>query len=165
MTHIYLLHFDPPYRHAGHYLGVTNRDDVTARVAEHVAGHGANLCRVARRAGSRILLARTWRDVPRRHENRLKGRSLRPLCPLCAADPANVGQPFTRLTLGLAYRDMLLAEHGTIENAAAALNMDPREIRRAWAADSSTSRRRADTIVRYLDRAGFQVRFTIHKKV
>ena len=86
MAVVYLLHFDPPYKHAGHYIGVTNRgDDYLDRVAEHQRGEGAVLTRYARRAGCKITLARVWLDVPRRHEMRLKGRSARPLCPICAA--------------------------------------------------------------------------------
>lgn len=83
MTHVYLLHFEPRFRHAGHYLGVTNRDDVTARVAEHVRGEGAVLTRYARRAGCELTLVRVWSNVPRKTEMRLKGRGLAPLCPIC----------------------------------------------------------------------------------
>lgn len=87
MAHLYLLHFDPPYKHAGHYLGVTNREDVNDRIAEHQRGEGANLCRVAHRSGSRILVARTWLNVARKSELRLKGRGLRELCPVCTNRP------------------------------------------------------------------------------
>ena len=88
MTTVYLLHFDPPFKHARHYIGVTNRDDVQARVAEHQRGEGAVLCRHARRAGCEIKLARTWPNVERRYELKLKGRSARPLCPICKAETA-----------------------------------------------------------------------------
>ena len=83
MTTVYLLHFDPPYKHAGHYVGVTHRDDVMDRVGEHQRGEGARLCRVARREGSLILLARTWENVERKFEMKIKGRGLKPLCPIC----------------------------------------------------------------------------------
>jgi predicted GIY-YIG superfamily endonuclease len=35
---IYLLHLDPKYRHAAHYVGFTPEEDVTRRVSEHLAG-------------------------------------------------------------------------------------------------------------------------------
>ncbi len=38
---VYLLHFDRPYVHAGHYTGWTT--DLPARLAEHASGHGARL--------------------------------------------------------------------------------------------------------------------------
>ena len=37
----YLLHFDPPYKHARHYVGYTEHLDV--RVEQHRNGTGANL--------------------------------------------------------------------------------------------------------------------------
>ncbi len=55
---VYLLHFDRPYGHAGHYTGWTT--DLTTRLAEHAAGHGARLLAVARAAGIGWTLARTW---------------------------------------------------------------------------------------------------------
>jgi predicted GIY-YIG superfamily endonuclease len=83
MSHVYLLHFDPSFKHAQHYAGYTTRDDVSDRVAEHIAGRGARIVRLAIASGCTIRLARVWRDVPRKHEMKIKGRSLRPLCPLC----------------------------------------------------------------------------------
>lgn len=83
MSHVYLLHFDPPFRHAGHYVGYTSRDDVGERFAEHASGRGARMVKFAVAAGCQIKLARIWRDVPRKHELKIKGRSVRPLCPLC----------------------------------------------------------------------------------
>lgn len=81
----YLIHFDPPYRHAGHYVGITlgGAEAVARRFEEHESGEGANLTRVARRAGSTLVLARTWIGVQRKFEMKLKGRGLRPLCPIC----------------------------------------------------------------------------------
>jgi predicted GIY-YIG superfamily endonuclease len=79
---VYLLHFEPSYRHAGHYLGFAQQD-VRARLAEHQAGRGARLTQVAIEAGCALILARTWPDSTRHDERRRKGRSLRPLCPLC----------------------------------------------------------------------------------
>ena len=82
---VYLLHFDRPYAHAGHYTGWTK--DLTARLADHAAGHGARLLAVARSAGVGWTLARTWTGS-RATERALKrqgGASRR--CPLCGVTP------------------------------------------------------------------------------
>lgn len=88
MSHVYLLHIEPAFGHAGHYTGYTTRDDVTERVAEHLAGKGAVMLRHAVAAGHQVTLARLWRDVPRKFENSIKGRSVRPLCPVCSGQAA-----------------------------------------------------------------------------
>lgn len=81
---LYLLHFDPPYRHARHYLGVTrNGRSVALRWLEHCRGRGAVLTHNARLAGCRFILTRIWPNAEFASERRLKGRSLVPLCPLC----------------------------------------------------------------------------------
>jgi hypothetical protein len=81
---VYLLHIEPSYRHAAHYLGFA-RQPVAARLAEHQAGRGARLTQVAIEAGCALILARTWPGCTRHDERRRKGRSLRPLCPICQA--------------------------------------------------------------------------------
>jgi predicted GIY-YIG superfamily endonuclease len=82
---VYLLHFDRPYRHAGHYTGwTTNLHD---RLNEHAAGHGARLLAVITHAGIGWQLARTWPGT-RATERVLKrqgGASRR--CPLCGVTP------------------------------------------------------------------------------
>jgi len=80
---VYLLHFDRPYRHARHYLGVTT--DLNARLAQHAAGRGARLMEVITAAGIGFTLARTWHGS-RSLERQLKNRhnSVR-LCPICRA--------------------------------------------------------------------------------
>ena len=86
----YLLHFDEPFKHAKHYLGWTEEADVTARLAAHAAGHGANLIRVINEAGHTWRLARTWVAVTRFEERRLKnggGRSR--YCPICTPGAGN----------------------------------------------------------------------------
>ena len=82
MTTIYLLHFEPPYRHARHYLGFTD-NDVEQRLAEHRAGRGARLTQVAVDAGCQLLLVRTW-EGDRNTERRFKNHNHAPrFCPLC----------------------------------------------------------------------------------
>jgi predicted GIY-YIG superfamily endonuclease len=82
---VYLLHLDRPYAHAGHYTGWTA--DLTARLDQHAAGHGARLLAVAKSAGIGWKLARTWTGS-RAVERALKrqgGASRR--CPLCGVTP------------------------------------------------------------------------------
>lgn len=80
---VYLLHFDPPYKHARHYLGYCGRADLTARIVEHTTGRGARLVEVAHNAGVVLTLARTW-DGGRDLERQLKRRKDTPrLCPVC----------------------------------------------------------------------------------
>lgn len=84
MKGLYLLHFDPPYRHARHYLGFS--DDIDRRVAEHVAGRSSSspLIRAALANGSTVELVRTWPGGDRNLERRLKRRHEGPrLCPVC----------------------------------------------------------------------------------
>lgn len=83
MSIVYLLHIEPAFKHAAHYAGVTNRDDLWQRLEEHRSGAGALMLRHAVRAGSQLMLARVWYNVPRKFELRIKGRSLRNLCPCC----------------------------------------------------------------------------------
>lgn len=82
---IYLLHFDTPYRHAKHYLGIARNLD--KRLAQHAAGQGARLTQVVKDAGIGWTLARTWKG-DRTDERRMKqnGKSWR--CPLCKAQKA-----------------------------------------------------------------------------
>jgi predicted GIY-YIG superfamily endonuclease len=82
---VYLLHFDRPYRHAGHYTGWTTNLD--ARLARHILGDGARLIQVIEQAGIGWTLARTWPGT-RNTERALKrqgGASRR--CPLCGITP------------------------------------------------------------------------------
>jgi predicted GIY-YIG superfamily endonuclease len=86
---IYLLHFDRPYAHAGHYCGFTT--NLPDRLAEHTAGHGARLLAVIQAAGIGWTLARTWTGT-RARERALKrqgGASRR--CPLCGITPRTGG--------------------------------------------------------------------------
>jgi hypothetical protein len=83
---IYLLHFDPPYRHARHYLGFTARDGLAARIVEHASGgaKASPLIRAAMRQGSVISIARVWPAGDRKLERRLKNQGgLARQCPIC----------------------------------------------------------------------------------
>jgi hypothetical protein len=79
---VYLLHFDKPYRHAGHYLGWTE-GELSDRIAAHLCGRGARLLAVVVASGISFDLARVW-PGDRHLERRLKKRGgAARLCPLC----------------------------------------------------------------------------------
>lgn len=69
----YLLHFEPPYKHAGHYLGWTSRA-VTERYGDHITGKGSPLVKAAVEAGCAVVIARVWHDVDRHFERALKNQ-------------------------------------------------------------------------------------------
>lgn len=81
---VYVLHFDPPYRHAGHYIGWAQ--DADARIAQHIAGVGSPLVRAAVLAGSHVQLAAIF-SGSRYLERRLKRwhNTTARVCPICRA--------------------------------------------------------------------------------
>lgn len=80
---VYVLHFEPAYRHARHYVGWAV--NVDARVAEHLAGVGSPLVRAAVAAGVRVQLAATM-PGSRFLERRLKRwKKTGQFCPVCRA--------------------------------------------------------------------------------
>jgi predicted GIY-YIG superfamily endonuclease len=85
---VYLLHLDPAYRHARHYIGWTR--DLAARLEAHRAGRGARLMEVVKQAGGSFRLARTW-PGDRDRERAIKNRHEAPkLCPECSPRPKPV---------------------------------------------------------------------------
>lgn len=82
MSAVYLIHFEPSYRHAQHYLGWS--EDLEPRLHAHAHGQGARLTQVAVQAGCNLLLARVWPDGSRSLERRLKAwHGSTRLCPIC----------------------------------------------------------------------------------
>lgn len=85
---IYILHIDPPLKHARHYVGWTKDDDVSRRVAEHLNQTGSRpskLVGAALRAGCVVTLAGTL-EGDRAVERKLKARGgAASYCPLCRA--------------------------------------------------------------------------------
>lgn len=82
---LYLLHFDPPYRHARHYLGYA--DAIPRRVHEHfdVPSKASPLVRAALAAGCRVQLSAVWLGLGRTDERRRKrGGGHARHCPTCA---------------------------------------------------------------------------------
>jgi hypothetical protein len=90
MPTVYLLHFDPPYRHMKHYIGATERR-VVERLGEHRMGIGGRTTRLAVEAGCKLELARIWENVPWSFERELKGRGAKELCPICNPRPPKAG--------------------------------------------------------------------------
>src|SRR3954467_13682584 len=67
---VYVLHFEPAYKHAQHYVGWTE-GDVCDRVAVHLQGRGSPLVKAAVAAGVDVQLAATYEGT-RYLERRLK---------------------------------------------------------------------------------------------
>jgi len=79
---IYLIHFDKPYKGAGHYLGYAS--DFEKRMARHRAGRGSNLIKVIQDAGIGWQVVRKWENVGPQAEAELKRfHNNKRLCPLC----------------------------------------------------------------------------------
>ena len=84
---VYLLHFDPPYKHAQHYIGWTSKD-VDERLLRHVKQgknpRGSKLVYHAVKAGCKITISKVWKDKDRDFERKLKNRkNSRRLCNIC----------------------------------------------------------------------------------
>jgi hypothetical protein len=83
---VYLVHLQPAYRHARHYLGFAERSGLPKRLREHATSdhQGARLLRVALAAGGDFELTRLWVGS-RRLERQLKQHKATPrlLCPAC----------------------------------------------------------------------------------
>lgn len=89
---VYLLHFEPPYKHAKHYMGWTT--DVEVRVERHRNGGGSPLVKAALAAGCVVTVVRTWPNVTRAFERELKNRKGAPrLCPTCRGEEVSATDP------------------------------------------------------------------------
>jgi hypothetical protein len=88
---VYILHLDPPYKHAAHYSGFTPEqgEGVQARVAEHAAGGAAaaRLMQVQHEAGGTFRIGRVWHGVTREREVRVKESSAAKYCLICRGQP------------------------------------------------------------------------------
>jgi predicted GIY-YIG superfamily endonuclease len=83
---VYVLHFEPAYCHARHYVGWT-AGDVDARIATHLQGAGSPLIRAAVGAGVDVALVATY-PGSRLLERRLKRwHNTGQFCPTCRARP------------------------------------------------------------------------------
>jgi hypothetical protein len=89
---VYLIHIEPPLRHARDYVGYTPDARVDRRVNEHLSGgcKASPLIVAALLAGRTVTLARRWEgpQFDRAFERRLKslgGKSRAQRCPFCGA--------------------------------------------------------------------------------
>jgi hypothetical protein len=85
---LYLLHLEPRYQHAGHYLGYTPEPTVERRVSEHLNGSAkaSPLILAALDAGCSVTIARRWegRQYDRKLERTKKNSGgLCRQCPVC----------------------------------------------------------------------------------
>jgi predicted GIY-YIG superfamily endonuclease len=97
---LYLLHFDPPYRHARHYLGYT--EDLVTRFALHLKGRGSPLVKAAVQNKSRITLVRIWAgDGNAEQEIKRVVGSRGRLCPVCNPKAASRTQVYKSVLLNL----------------------------------------------------------------
>lgn len=87
---VYVLHIEPPYRHAAHYIGYTSRP-IPDRVDEHLAGRGSPLIRAALAAGHDVTVALKWHCGTRTFERFLKNmKGTRQFCPHCSTKAKRV---------------------------------------------------------------------------
>lgn len=90
---IYLLHFEPAYKHARHYYGWAKGTHWRRRVNLHRKGKSrARLVEAAVAAGCVITVARIWKDRTRTDERKLHeaGNATR-RCPICRTKARGVG--------------------------------------------------------------------------
>jgi hypothetical protein len=84
---VYLLHFAPRYKHAGHYIGFSTNDDPAIRINQHLHSWNCSnpLVKAAIRAGSEITVAYVWNGAAdRTFERSLKNRKdVCTWCPVC----------------------------------------------------------------------------------
>jgi len=75
MSAVYVLHFDPPFQHAAHYIGFTEHEDVATRLVEHLNGRGSPLVKAAVAVGSHVEIAHVFVNGTRTFERRIKNRA------------------------------------------------------------------------------------------
>ena len=83
---VYLLHLDPPLKHARHYTGfhAGTLDTLQARLDTHAAGRGAKMLARQVRAGGTWRLAHAEEGTTlTEHRRKYRGASGR--CPICRA--------------------------------------------------------------------------------
>lgn len=100
---VYVLHFDPPFKHARHYIGYTPDETAERRVREHVQGlaAGSPLVKAAVEAGCEITLAHEFPGAGRDFERWIKDRRTTPRWCVCCGkgqrpvpDPGNIPAAF-----------------------------------------------------------------------
>lgn len=79
---VYLIHLDPPYKHAAHYTG--SADDLAQRLRQHGTSDGARLLEVQRQAGGTWHVARTWPGGQAEEYALKRARMAARICPTCS---------------------------------------------------------------------------------
>lgn len=80
----YLLHIEPRFKHARHYLGSTTTRTFERRMHDHTTGNGANFLKKAFEAGCTAYIARLWHSADRTQEATIKRNGHLPrYCPIC----------------------------------------------------------------------------------
>lgn len=83
---VYLLCFNSKFKHAKHYIGYCKDGGLDARMRRHRSGHGAKLIKAILSAGIDFVVSRTWDNVDKNFERKLKNRKKsQDLCPICKA--------------------------------------------------------------------------------
>ena len=81
---VYVIHFEPSFKHARHYVGFTKRTDYMERINEHKEGKGSKLTQAAVKAGCKVQLVVVIEDATRHDERAIKNRKNTPkMCPTC----------------------------------------------------------------------------------
>ena len=81
---IYLVHIEPAFRHARHYVGSCEAALLPARMRRHTRGQGARLLRAALASGHNLTLARVWLAASRNLEKEIKASGhVKARCPIC----------------------------------------------------------------------------------
>src|SRR5512142_1788858 len=84
---IYVLHFEPPLKHARHYVGFAeSKRTLRARIEHHLAGSGAKIVAAAVAAGCTVTMTASFEGT-RDDERRIKKGGHGPsVCPVCRAE-------------------------------------------------------------------------------
>lgn len=93
---VYVLHIDPPFKHARHYIGYTPDTSAARRVGEHLNGtyRGTPLVKAALDAGCTVRLAHEFPGASREFERWLKDRKdVRRWCRCCGVNQFPVPSP------------------------------------------------------------------------
>ncbi len=93
---VYVLHIDPPFKHARHYIGFTPDPTADRRVSEHLNGlfKGTPLIKAALDAGHSVRLAHQFPGANREFERWLKDRKdVRSWCPCCGVNTRPIPSP------------------------------------------------------------------------
>lgn len=82
---VYIFHFDPPLKHARHYIGTT--DDLEQRIHDHLyTTEGSPFVKACIENGSSIYLAKEM-EGGRKKERKLKNyKKTSQLCPICRGE-------------------------------------------------------------------------------